>query len=80
MDDIPVLGIYEIAFQVRDLERSIAFIVTSSGYPYIRVGRSKHGFASERSVWHCLLRIGQAVANILHCLSHRKRQSRRAVL
>jgi catechol 2,3-dioxygenase-like lactoylglutathione lyase family enzyme len=36
------------------------------------VGRSKHGFASERSVWRCLLRIGQAVANILHCLSHRK--------
>ena len=25
MDDIPVLGIHEIAFEVRDLERSIAF-------------------------------------------------------
>ena len=27
--------------------------------PFIRVGRSKPGFASERSVWRCLFMIGQ---------------------
>ena len=58
MDDIPVLGIHEIAFEVRDLQRSIAFY----------------------RVWRCLLTIEQAVANTLHCLSHRKKQTRRAML
>jgi len=80
MDDIPVLGIHEIAFEVRDLEQSIAFYRDILGLPCIRVGRSKPGFVSEGSVWRCLLTIGQAVANILHCLSHRKRQSRHAML
>jgi catechol-2,3-dioxygenase len=50
MDNIPVLGIHEIAFEVRDLERCIAFYRDILGYPCIGVGRSKPGFVSERSV------------------------------
>ena len=33
MDDIPVLGIHEIAFEVRDLEQSIAFYRDILGLP-----------------------------------------------
>jgi catechol 2,3-dioxygenase-like lactoylglutathione lyase family enzyme len=33
MDDIPVLGIHEIAFEVRDLEQSIAFYCDILGLP-----------------------------------------------
>ena len=33
MGDIPVLGIHEIAFEVRDLERSIAFYRDTLGLP-----------------------------------------------
>jgi len=33
MDDIPVLGIEEIVFEVKDLERSIAFYQNVIGLP-----------------------------------------------
>jgi catechol 2,3-dioxygenase-like lactoylglutathione lyase family enzyme len=35
MDDIPVLGIHEIAFEVRDLDRSIAFYRDILGLPLV---------------------------------------------
>ena len=44
MDDIPVLGIHEIAFEVRDLQRSIAFYRDILGLPLYSRGPQQAWF------------------------------------
>ncbi len=44
MDNIPVLGIHEIAFEVRDLERSIAFYRDILGLPLYSRGPQQAWF------------------------------------
>jgi catechol 2,3-dioxygenase-like lactoylglutathione lyase family enzyme len=46
MDDIPILGIHEIAFEVQDLERSIAFYRDILGLPLY-----SHG---PQQAWFCI--------------------------
>ena len=46
MGDIPVLGIHEIAFEVRDLERSIAFYRDILGLPLYSRG--------SQQAWFCI--------------------------
>jgi catechol 2,3-dioxygenase-like lactoylglutathione lyase family enzyme len=46
MGDIPVLGIHEIAFEVRDLERSIAFYRDILGLPLYSRG--------PQQAWFCI--------------------------
>jgi catechol 2,3-dioxygenase-like lactoylglutathione lyase family enzyme len=46
MGDIPVLGIHEIAFEVRDLERSIAFYRDVLGLPLYSRG--------PQQAWFCI--------------------------
>jgi catechol 2,3-dioxygenase-like lactoylglutathione lyase family enzyme len=46
MDDIPVLGIHEIAFEVRDLQRSIAFYRDILGLPLYSRG--------PQQAWFCI--------------------------
>jgi catechol 2,3-dioxygenase-like lactoylglutathione lyase family enzyme len=44
MDDIPILGIHEIAFEVQDLERSIAFYRDILGVPLYSRGLQQAWF------------------------------------
>ena len=46
MDDIPILGIHEIAFEVQDLERSIAFYRDILGLPLSSRG--------PQQAWFCI--------------------------
>src|SRR4029453_14440797 len=46
MNDIPVLGIHEIAFEVQDLERSIAFYRDVLGLPLLSRG--------PQQAWFCI--------------------------
>lgn len=46
MDDIPILGIHEIAFEVQDLERSIAFYRDILGLPLCSRG--------PQQAWFCI--------------------------
>jgi catechol 2,3-dioxygenase-like lactoylglutathione lyase family enzyme len=46
MDDTPVLGIHEIAFEVRDLEQSIAFYRDILGLPLYSRG--------PQQAWFCI--------------------------
>jgi catechol 2,3-dioxygenase-like lactoylglutathione lyase family enzyme len=46
MDDIPILGIHEIAFEVQDLERSIAFYRDILGLPLYSRG--------PQQAWFCI--------------------------
>jgi len=46
MNDIPVLGIHEIAFDVEDLERSIAFYRDVLGLPLLSRG--------PQQAWFCI--------------------------
>jgi catechol 2,3-dioxygenase-like lactoylglutathione lyase family enzyme len=46
MDDIPIVGIHEIAFEVQDLERSIAFYRDILGLPLSSRG--------PRQAWFCI--------------------------
>ncbi|MGI9087428.1 MAG: VOC family protein [Chthoniobacterales bacterium] len=44
MDDVPILGIQEIAFEVKDLERSIAFYRDVLGLPLYSRGPQQAWF------------------------------------
>jgi catechol 2,3-dioxygenase-like lactoylglutathione lyase family enzyme len=44
MDDIPILGIHEIAFEVQDLERSIGFYRDTLGLPLYSRGPQQAWF------------------------------------
>jgi catechol 2,3-dioxygenase-like lactoylglutathione lyase family enzyme len=46
MDDFPILGIHEIAFEVQDLERSIAFYRDILGLPLYSRG--------PQQAWFCI--------------------------
>jgi catechol 2,3-dioxygenase-like lactoylglutathione lyase family enzyme len=46
MDDIPILGVHEIAFEVEDLERSIAFYRDVLGLPLLSRG--------PQQAWFCI--------------------------
>jgi catechol 2,3-dioxygenase-like lactoylglutathione lyase family enzyme len=46
MDDVPVLGIHEIAFEVQDLEQSIAFYRDILGLPLYSRG--------PQQAWFCI--------------------------
>ena len=46
MDDIPIFGIHEIAFEVQDLERSIAFYRDILGLPLYSRG--------PQEAWFCI--------------------------
>ena len=73
MGDIPVLGIHEIAFEVRDLERSIAF------YRDI-LGLSLYSRGSQQA-WFCIGKlalqgINHDCASIIHARRIYDRRSR----
>jgi catechol 2,3-dioxygenase len=46
MDDIPILGVHEIAFEVEDLERSIAFYRDVLGLPLLSRGPQQAWFCT----------------------------------
>jgi catechol-2,3-dioxygenase len=75
MDNIPVLGIEEIAFEVKDLSRSIAFYQNVIGLPLFHEVQSKLGFGSASNHLRCSHRIASAAASISPCASHRKTPS-----
>jgi catechol 2,3-dioxygenase-like lactoylglutathione lyase family enzyme len=85
MDNIPVLGIHETAFEVPDLERSIAFYRDILGLPLYSRGPQQDWscIRTQRlgAVYHDRPGGGQHFAFLIpRNLSHRKRQSRRAML
>jgi catechol-2,3-dioxygenase len=75
MDNIPVAGIEEIAFEVKDLSRSIAFYQAVIGLSLFREVQSKPGFGSASNGSLCSRRIASAAASISPCASHRKMPS-----
>jgi catechol 2,3-dioxygenase-like lactoylglutathione lyase family enzyme len=76
MDNIPVLGIEEIAFEVKDLERSVAFYQNVIGLSLPRVAHSKPGFELDNSRSRCLRRIVLAAVSTSPFSFHTRRQSR----
>jgi catechol 2,3-dioxygenase-like lactoylglutathione lyase family enzyme len=53
MDNIPVLGIEEIAFEVKDLDRSIAFYENVIGLPLYSRGPQQAWFRRRWPVYLC---------------------------
>ncbi|MFL6545373.1 MAG: VOC family protein [Candidatus Udaeobacter sp.] len=76
MDNIPVLGIEEIAFEVKDLERSVAFYQNVIGLSLRSRGPQQAWFRVGQLRSRCSRRIVLAAVSTSRFSSHTRRQSR----